>query len=296
MKLTDLGPAVQRALLTQDLKRLRADADLTQEEVAKDRGWSVSKFTRIENGVTPVTKSDLEGLLRLYNVTDKERVDKLISLAAGARERGWWYDYYSGPDKAYEAYLGYEDGASSIREFQGLTIPGLLQTEAYIRELMAIFNQPQELIGQTVRLRLERQRRTSARAPEQQYIVDETVIRRPVGKVMPDQLRHILRVAKKPAVTFRIIPTSAGLHFGMRGAFIILGFGKLMPDVLYLEGVRRGDLLIADQLSVGTGASDVLRPFDEIATYLDGLKDLQKIALGPQDSLDLIEQVIRETA
>jgi hypothetical protein len=111
---------------------------------------------------------------------------------------------------------------------------------------------------------------------------------------MPDQLRHILMVAKKPAVDFRVITMKAGLHMGLRGAFILLGFGKLMPDVLYLEGVRRGDLLIADQEAVGSGATDVIRPFDEIATYIDGFRDLTKIALAPEESMDFIEQVLGE--
>src|SRR5215831_12420246 len=94
MNLEGLGPAVQRALLTQELKRLRAAAGMTQEEVARDRGWSVSKFTRIENGILPVNKNDLEGLLtRVYGVTDQERIDELVALAAGARRRGWWEDY-----------------------------------------------------------------------------------------------------------------------------------------------------------------------------------------------------------
>lgn len=303
MKLEDLGPAVQRALLTQELKRLRAAAPgltpeaapgLTQEEVATDRGWSVSKFTRIENGVTPVSKSDLEGLLRLYKVTDQDRVNDLLTLAAGARAKGWWLEYYSGPDKAYEAYLGYEDGAASIHEYAGLTIPGLLQTEPYIRQLMAAFNEPQDLIEQTVKLRLMRQERAAKKAPEQRYIIDEAVLRRPVGDVMPDQLRHILRVAKKPAVDFRVIPLRAGLHMGLRGSFILLGFGKLMPDVLYLEGVRRGDLLIAEQESVGSGAADVIHPFDEIATYIDGFGELTKIALSPAESMGFVEQVLAD--
>src|SRR5690349_7337808 len=115
-----LGPAVQRALLTQELKRLRTAANLTQIEVAEDRAWSVSKFTRMENGTTPIGKSDLEGLLRLYGVTDPERISEMLALAAGAQEKGWWEEYYSGPDKAWETYLGYEDGASSLRTFQGL--------------------------------------------------------------------------------------------------------------------------------------------------------------------------------
>lgn len=288
----DLGPAVQRALLTQELKRLRANAKLTQEEVAQDRGWSVSKFTRIENGQTPVGKSDLEGLLRLYGVADDDCAE-LVALAAGARRRGWWLDFYGGQDKAAETFFGYEDGASSIRSYQSLVIPGLLQTEGYTRALMGSYNQPQSLIDKTVYLRRERQRRAAARAPEQHYLVDEVIFQRPVGDVLPDQLRHLLLVAKKPAVDFRIVPVSAGFHIGLRGPFVVLGFGRLMPDILYLEGVRRDDLLIAEQETVGT-ETDFVKPFDEIATYIDGFNDLQKIALDPESSIGFLEQVLQK--
>ena len=84
------------------------------------------------------------------------------------------------------------------------------------------------------------------------------------------------------------------MHFGLRGAFVLLGFGKLMPDVLYLEGVRRGDLLIAEQVAVGVGAGDILHPFDEIATYEDGYNELLKMALEPEESMDLISDAIRD--
>jgi transcriptional regulator with XRE-family HTH domain len=296
MNAEDPGPTVQRALLTQELKQLRAATGLTQEDVAADRGWSVSKFTRIENGTGPVSKNDLESLLRLaYHVDDQQRVEELLALAAAAQRRGWWLDYYSGPDKAFVSYLGYEDGASAIRAFQGVAVPGLLQTEDYIRADMAIFNRPQELIDRTVKLRRERQRRAAARALEQHYIVDEAVLRRPVGDVMPDQLRHLLQVAKDPAVDLRIIPLKAGPHFGLKGPFVLLGFGKLMSDVLYIEGVRRGDLLIAEPETDVPGGSDVQEPFNEIATYIDGFGELRKIALPPADSMDLIDEVIRDT-
>jgi len=289
-----LGPAVQRAILIEELKQLRAAAGLTQAEVAADRDWSISKFTRMENGTAPIGKSDLEGLLRLYGVTDPERTREMFALAAGAQGKGWWEEYYFGPDKAYEAYLGYEDGASSIRSFQGLTIPGLLQTEAYARKLEEIFNLPPAQIERSVRLRLERQKRMAASAPDQHYIVDEVVFHRPVGDVMPDQLRHLQLVARKPHVSLRILPLRAGMHFGLRGAFVLLGFGKLMPDVLYLEGVRRGDLLVAERGTIGVGAGDILQPFDEIATYQDGYNDLLKMALEPEESMDLISAAIRD--
>src|ERR1039458_6876993 len=193
MSSEELGPAVQRELLIQELKRLRLGRKETQEQVANARDWSVSKFTRIENGNSPISKSDLEGLLRYYGVEDQDRIDELVSWAKGAREPGWWLKFYHGDDRAFEAYLGYEDGASSIRMSHGLAVPGLLQTEAYMRALLATYNLPPEEVEEAVKLRLERQKRIAASGPEQCYILDETIIRRPIADVMHDQLRHLLR-------------------------------------------------------------------------------------------------------
>ena len=247
------GPAVQRELLIQELKRLRMDKGETQEQVARAREWSVSKFTRIENGNSPISKSDLEGLLRYYGIDDQSRIDELVAWAKGAREPEWWTEFYQGDDKAFAAYLGWEDGASSIRMCQGLAIPGLLQTEPYMRALMAAYNTRPEDVKKSVALRLERQKRISKRAPEQIYILDETIIRRPIGDVMPDQLRHLLRIAEKPSVTIRIIPYTKGMHFGLKGSFVLLGFGGHLENVLYLEGARRGDLLIGQREAIGPG-------------------------------------------
>jgi Domain of unknown function (DUF5753) len=263
--------------------------------VQHHRDWSVSKFTRIENGTAPVSKSDLEGLLRYYGETDQQRIAEMVDLARGARERGWWEKYDYGDDKAFESYLGYEDGASSIHMSQGVVVPGLLQIEPYIRKIAETYQVPPERVNRMVELRLERQRRVAARSPHQCYILDESVLHRPVGDVMPEQLRHLLRVADKPTVSIRVISSSQGLHFGLRGSFVLLGFGDLLEDVLYLEGARRGDLLIAERESInGQGAQGVVHPSDEVARYQDGFDHLLKIALSPADSLDRVRKAVDE--
>ena len=174
-------------------------------------------------------------------------------------------------------------------------IPGLLQIEPYIRVIAETYQVPLERINRMVDLRLERQRRVAARGPQQTYILDETVLHRPVGDVMPEQLRHLLRVSEKPTVSIRVVPSTQGLHFGLRGSFALLGFGDLLDDVLYLEGARRGDLLIAAREAIGgPGAQAVAHPADEVARYQDGFNSLLKIALEPADSRRLIEQALRE--
>lgn len=286
------GPAVARALLSAELKRLRADSKETQEAVAKACEWSVAKFSRIENGSSSVTKADLESLLRHYGV-DERRINELVDLAREGRTPGWWEDYDFGADKGFEAYVGYEDGASSLRVFQPLVVPGLLQTPEYSLQTMEAWGIPPEVIPRIVKLRQERQRRIAERCPEQFYILDEAVIRRPVGTAMPEQMRHLARVAKKSYVTLRIIPFSRGMHFGLRGPFALLSFEGPLDDVLYLESARRGDLLIAetkDQVA-GPHVPKVEDPAAEVARYEDAYAGLLKIALEPEESLKLIEQV-----
>jgi transcriptional regulator with XRE-family HTH domain len=291
------GPAVERALLSAELKKLRSVSGETQDQVAKACEWSVAKFSRIENGTSSVRKADLESLLRHYGV-DENHINELTQRAREARAPGWWEDYDFGPDKGFEAYVGYEDGASSIRMVQPLVVPGLLQTPKYTWQTMEAWGISPEVIAKGVNLREERQRRVAARSPEQYYILDEAVIRRPVGSAMPEQLQHLIRIAQKPNVTIRIIPFSRGPHFGLRGPFVLLSFEGALDDVLYLESARRGDLLIAetkDQFA-GPNVPKVEDPAEEVARYEDAYAGLLKISLEPEESLKVIEQAARESA
>jgi transcriptional regulator with XRE-family HTH domain len=290
------GPAVERALLSAELKRLRSVSGETQEAVATACEWSVAKFSRIENGTSSVRKADLEALLRHYSVDD-EHINELTQRAREARAPGWWEDYDFGADKGFEAYVGYEDGASSIRMFQPLVVPGLLQVPQYTWQTMAAWGISAEVIKRGIELREERQRRVAARSPEQQYVLDEAVIRRPSGSAMREQLRHLIRISQKPNVVIRVIPFSRGPHFGLRGPFVLLGFDGPLDDVLYLESARRGDLLIAetrDQLA-GPNVPKVEDPADEVAKYEDAYGGLLKISLDPEESRKVIEQAIEES-
>jgi transcriptional regulator with XRE-family HTH domain len=285
------GPAVERALLSAELRKLRADSGKTQEVVAAACEWSVAKFSRIENGTSSVRKADLEALLRYYEVDD-DRITMLTERARAARAPGWWEDHDFGPDKGFEAYVGYEDGASTIRMWQPLVVPGLLQTPEYTVQTMRAWGVPEEAIQRGVELRAARQHRVAQRQPEQVYLLDEPVITRPVGTAMPEQLRYLIRIAGKPGVSIRIIPLKKGPHFGLRGPFVLLSFDGPLDDVLYLESARRGDLLIAETKDqyAGPNVPKVEDPADAVATYEDGFKDLLKLALEDDESLEFIKE------
>lgn len=290
------GPTVDGALLTKDLRERRHTRGEKQEAVAKALEWSRSKFMRIESGSVPISKADLEALLRHYEVHDDEVVQYLTNLARSARAPAWW-DKHTFNDKAFEAYVGFEAGASSIRMSQGLLVPGVLQTEAYAR-IMAEKYVGRENAQAVVDLRLDRQENIFERAPKQFHVLDEAVIRRRIGNAMPGQLRHLIELAERPEIDIRIIPFDAGPHFGMKGPFALLGFNVELDDVLFLESSRRGDLLIPplDIANAVSGSSVAETPamVDEIAEYQEEFEALFALALEPKESKEYLERVARE--
>lgn len=297
MEPSSSGPVVERALLTAELRRLRAASGERQKEVADACEWSLSKFTRIENGASSITRADLEALLRHYDVTDSARVSQLTDRARAARQKGWWQEFNIS-DKAFDAYLGYEAGASTLRMFAGLLVPGLLQTPAYTKAILAAYRISSDDTEVALRIRRQRQRRMAERASNQTYIIDEAALTRPANGAMPQQLRHLVQLAGKPAVTIRVIPFSRGPHFGLKGPFILLGFDAALDDVLYMESARGGDTLItggSDQI-YGPGVTAVPNPGEMVADYEEGYNSLMELALDPDESLKFLERIIQDVS
>jgi transcriptional regulator with XRE-family HTH domain len=293
---SDHGPTVSAALLSKTLRELRHARGEKQETVGKVLEWSRSKFMRIESVSVPIAKTDLEGLLRHYDVTDEKVITGLIELARGAKAPAWW-DKHSIADKAFQAYIGFEAGATSIRMSQGLLVPGILQTAAYARIVTTAYVSTKD-VQAVVDLRMDRQENILERSPQQIHILDEAVIRRRAGDAMPGQLRHLIELSERPEVDIRIIPFRAGPHFGMRGPFALLGFDVELDDVLYLESARRGDLLVppADVAKTVSGSTEAepSTKEDEIAEYQEGFESLLRVAESPVGSKKLIEHMVKE--
>src|SRR5215471_3545626 len=89
------SPLVERRRLRDELRQARQDAGLTQEAVAEEMDWSMSKIIRIETGAVGISTNDLTALLRLYKVDGAERTDELVALARAARQQSWWSKYRS---------------------------------------------------------------------------------------------------------------------------------------------------------------------------------------------------------
>ena len=293
MNARSYGRAVSSTLLTNALKCLRQAAGQQHKLVADALTWPVSKLIRIENGSILISTDDLESLLRHYAV-DQELTGTLAAYASDAASSGWW-DSFRVPNQAFERYVAYESGASSIRMAQGLLIPGLLQTADYARAAAGIYPSDEE-VDSIVELRLERQRTVFSRAPEQYYIIDEAVLRRRMGEAMSGQLRHLLELVQQPQIAIRIIPFAAGPHSGLGGPFALLSFDVPIGNVLFLEDPGRADLTVCEGLIVsGEGAPRIDDAGATIAAYEDIFEALTQVALDQAGSISLLERIAAET-
>jgi len=282
------SPLVQRRRLRAELRKARqaTDPPLTQEQVAHEMDWSLSKVIRIESASSGISANDLKALLQLYGVEDARQVDSLLALARAARERSWWSAYRDVAPSSLLQLIEYESAASVVRQFETTFIPGILQTEDYARAVIQDYYDERpgsDKLHALVELRIRREDLFDAdNRPSFQFMLDEAVIRRLVGgsSVMRNQLRRLIEVADKPNVTVEVIPFSAGLHPGMNGPFEIIEFADPSDsDIVYLESPR-GDIVSDDP--------------EETLKYREAFEGLSKAALGPRDSLARIAKIADE--
>jgi hypothetical protein len=268
------------------LRRLRTEVGLSREEAAAAIRASEWKIHRLENGQVGFKDRDIVDLLRLYEVTDPEEVAEFVTLAREANTPGWWRHYGDLLPSWFRTYVDLEAAATLIRTYEGQFVPGLFQTDAYMRAVVhgAHLEDSGEEMGRRVRLRLARQTLLTREQPPRLWaVIDEAALRRPVGgrEVMRGQLERLIDATKLANVTLQILPFAAGAHPAMVGSFSILRFGdQELPDVVYLEHLTSASYLskteevdrylhVMESICVRAAAPD--RTAELLGTFLDEL-------------------------
>ncbi len=267
------------------MRRLRLQSGLTREQAGAAIRASEWKIHRLENGQVGFKQRDLVDLLELYGVTDPGEIAALLAIAREANHPGWWHHYGDVLASWFRAYVDLESAASLIRSYEGQLVPGLLQTEAYVRSVVqgAAPQDTAEEVERRVALRLGRQSLlTRADAPRLWVVMDEGVLRRPVGgpKVMRAQLERLTEAAALPNVTLQVLPFSAGAHPAMVGAFSILRFDdEELPDVVYVEHLTNA--LYLDKR-------------DDVDQYLHVMETISVRGEPPGRTVEILSDILRE--
>ncbi|SPF02455.1 hypothetical protein SMA5143A_3210 [Streptomyces sp. MA5143a] len=278
------APTVLRMVLGKRLRQLREQAGVSFDEAARAIEVTALTVRRIEKAEVGLRIPYVKELLRTYGVSDTE-IEDFLSLAREANQPGWWHKFRDVLPEWFSAYVSLESEAQVIRLYEPQYVPGLLQTHDYAAALLRVGfpNASPEDVDRRVALRVRRQDLlVKPEAPAIWAILDETVLRRPVGgpEVMRAQIDRLVEATERPKIRIQIMRFAAGPHPGAYGPFHYFRFGfSELPDIVYTEGLA--------------GAQYVDQPA-EVVTYLEVLDRMSVQAEPVARTRDILAALRKE--
>ncbi|MGQ0774691.1 MAG: helix-turn-helix domain-containing protein [Pseudonocardiales bacterium] len=283
-------PTVRRLVLSNELKRMRLEAGATPAQAAKHLGCRVSKISRIELAQNDLAAGDAKMLAEFYGDTT-EHIEILLDLARGQRKRGRWDGYRAVYPEWFRLFVDLERHAATLQSVEVEVLPGLLQTDNYIRALHADAQPlgPADNLENEVQARKERQAiLTREDPPEVSFVLSESCLRRQVGsrEVMAEQLDSLADMARLHNVQIQVLPFDARTFAGrIAYRFTLLRIpspGIAAPlEFVYVESYDDARYLDA---------------LDAVVNYGTVWGRLQAAALGPVESLEIIREAAAQLA
>jgi transcriptional regulator with XRE-family HTH domain len=254
----------------QSMKTLRVREGMEREEFGKRLGYSASTVASFEQG------------RRIPSPRTIDRADEvlgaggLLCLWKEQVERAQYPVFFQG-------MAALEKEAVELLAYDTLVVKGLLQTEEYMRALLAM-RRPvldQETIEQRVAARLARQAIFDRwPAPLLSFVMDESVLRRPYGgkAVLRGQLEHLLLAGQKRNVEIQVMPLVCEDNAGVNGPFTV---------VTRKDGKK---FVYAEAQGIGSLQTDPEQAVLAAARY--GI--IRSQALAPRESLEFVESLLGE--
>jgi transcriptional regulator with XRE-family HTH domain len=270
-----------------ELIRLRDEHGYSSARVATEIGVARQRISRLENGHVAPDLDETMRILQLFSV-DETRWQQVMTIAREAQERGWWAKYADEMGTRQALYANLEAGASEIREYQMVYLPGLLQIPAYT-EARVLMDRPAAATYSHIRAleaRAGRQRMLERPGgPTYEVIVDELAVRRFAAPalVIAAQLDHLVTVGhERPQITIRVLPLVAQIrqHDVPRSAFFTYQYPDPHDPVVVAVDTVTDDLVLTEEV-------DVIR-------YLGLYARLREAAMPPDDSLNFLAAVAEE--
>ncbi|MFI6928971.1 helix-turn-helix transcriptional regulator [Streptomyces sp. NPDC050287] len=279
------APTVGQVVLGRRLLDLRERAGLKREEAARILRVAPATVRRMEMAEVALKIPYLQLLLKAYGITDHE-AEAFVQLAEEANRPGWWQRFHDVLPGWFSMHVSLEGAAALIRQYEPHFVPGLLQTEDYARGVLksgAIGQTSPDDIDAHVALRMQRQDLlTRQEAPRLWVVMDETVLRRPVGgpEVMRAQIDKLLDSTKLPNVTLQVAPFANGPHPGTYGPFVLFRFAvPELPDMVYSEYLTGAVYLDARQ---------------EVATHLEVMDRMAAQAATAHRTKEILRDLRKE--
>ncbi|MFD9960460.1 helix-turn-helix domain-containing protein [Amycolatopsis sp. NPDC058986] len=273
------GISVRQRRVSAQLRMLRLERGLTCKDVADALDCSESKISRMETGVRGLYADEVSAILGFLKVPAQIR-HELVALVRDGEERNW-HEIHGKLPPNWKELMQFETDAVSIRNYEPLLFPGLAQVPDYSRAIIRGVHPrlTDAEIDALVATRMSRQVIFSRRpAPNIHFIVDETVLTRPVcaAEIRRAQLRNLLSLSERKSTVVQVVPFTAPAYPGLDGSFAILDFDSASP-VTYMNS---------------PGTSSFLEDDAEIERVKLAWQDIHAVALSPDESMRLVADII----
>ncbi|MFD6803547.1 helix-turn-helix domain-containing protein [Streptomyces cyaneofuscatus] len=276
-------PTMRSRRLGGELRQLRLNAGLKVQDAAEALECGQPKISQIENGKRGIRPLDLTTLLNLYGVEDERHRASLKRLAKEIHKVDWWTGQGPFLHDFLKDYLTLEADSQVIRAFEPMVIPGLLQTEAYMRRLyeQAV---PADQVEALVDTRMKRKVLLDNKLGFRfRAVIDAPALHRIGGgtDLVAGQLAHLLEVGSSPNVTIQVLPLNSALPIEQYVSFSILGLQADPPvEVVWLEHITGGTLL---------------EQSPDVQAYSKAWDELTAAALSPTASRQYVRDLIEES-
>lgn len=281
----ELPPVVHKVILGRKLEALRQRAGLTQQEVVARYGGSQQRLANLESGISGVELPNLERLLDIYEADPASR-DFCEHHATPGRKWSKRNLLRSRFDGELRELVDLEGSADTRWEHGSMVIPGLLQTEAYMRYLFRA-NRPSptpDQIDQLADRRLARQAVLDNAGQQFWFIVDEAALCRMANMdggpaIKRAQLEHLAEAIDQPNVEVQVVPFDHGYYLGQAENYMIFGYDTdPAVHVTYVE-----------QYDGGT----IVRDVRKVRRFLTLWDHQCAAALGPEQTRAFLSRMAR---
>ncbi|MFF3343456.1 helix-turn-helix domain-containing protein [Streptomyces flavidovirens] len=241
-------------------------------------------YTREEFGpLVQFSKHTIESIELGRRMPDKDFVERAEPVlgGTGALRRAFGHlTRQPGLAAWFRKWARLEQTAVSLDTYECRLVPGLLQSEGYVRAVFEDDTPPlsDEQMEIQLAARMDRQRLLGERPNTSfSFIIDEAVFRRRIGgaEVTSELIDHVLESTKPRNVVLQLMPLDCEHHACLAGPLQLLE----TPDgrrFAYSEGQQNGRLI------------SVVK---EVAVLHQRYATLRSQALTPKDSRGLLERI-----
>lgn len=274
----------ERRQLGEKLRELREQAGISGSQFAARHGWVQPRVSRIETGKQLPTEDDIRAWSNAAEAPTGTRDELLTMLDRARAEYATWREAYraTGGAAATQSDIGTrEAGTTHLRQFQPAMIPGLLQTAAYAREILALPTGPtlhgadSGDLDEMLANRMQRQQILYDTGRHIEIVVLEAALRSRLctPKTLAGQLDRLTATATSgTALTFGVIPFEASLP-----VYPLSGFSVYDEDLVVIET---------------TAGEHQLSGSEDLANYMRFFELLRDAAVTGRDAAAVIQRAL----